>query len=115
MLRPSPPPIDILKSVPVARASSLSRCGGQMGQKCRVPEFGTSSENNPRQGEPSSQDAMAGTRAQVANTLRGYRREGATIRLEATPLGGGRANVLIARLDPTERLLLDTVSLASAK
>jgi len=48
-----------------------------------------------------------------ARSLRGIRREGPTLRMEATALGGGRASLMVLRGDSPELLLLDTGLLAS--
>jgi putative DNA primase/helicase len=54
-------------------------------------------------------------RASSGNSSRMIQRNGATLRIEATPLGGARATVLISRLEPPMRLLLDQGSITSAK
>lgn len=55
---------------------------------------------------PSRVSAAAGRR---------FCRQTKTVALEVTPLGGGRATVLVSRLDPPERLLVDNAALGSAR
>lgn len=76
---------------------------GQNGSPRTEISTARTSETTDRQ--PSSLDAAT----------RRIRRQGKTVALETTPLGGGRAIVLISRLDPPDRLLLDTALLGSAK
>ncbi len=67
---------------------------------------------------PSIPEARPGARVpgqMRTDSSRTALREGALLRIEATPLGGGLATILISRRDPPTRLLLDRGSLTSLK